>query len=53
MDYKLLAERFVSSEKYFVVDGIPLEVCKLSRSSHSEICKETDYAVSKKDYCAS
>jgi len=50
---KLLAERFNGSEKYFVVDSMPLEVCKLSRSSRSRICKETDYALPNRGYCAS
>lgn len=50
---KLLAERFNGSEKYFVVDSMPLEVCKLSRSSRSRICKETDYALPNRGYCTS
>jgi len=50
---KLLAERFNGSEKYFVVESMPLEVCKLSRSSRSRICKETDYALPNRGYCAS
>ncbi|STD52832.1 IS982 family transposase [Empedobacter falsenii] len=50
---KLLAEKFNGSEKYFIVDSMPLEVCKLSRSSHSKICRETDYAIPNKGYCAS
>jgi len=41
-------------ENYFVVDSMPLEVCKLSRSSRSKICKEQDHAYQKKGYyCAS
>lgn len=50
---KLLAEKFNCAEKYFVVDSMPLEVCKLSRSSRSKICKETDYALPNRGYCAS
>ncbi len=50
---KLLAEKFNGNEKYFVVDSMPLEVCKLSRSSRSKICKETDYALPNRGYCAS
>ena len=42
---KLLADKFNNSENYFVVDSMPLEVCKLSRSARSRICKETDYAL--------
>lgn len=50
---KLLAEKFNGNEKYFVVDSMPLEVCKLSRSSRSKICRETDYALPNRGYCAS
>ena len=31
---------------------MPLEVCKLSRSSRSKICRETLYASPDKGYCA-
>ena len=31
---------------------MPLEVCKLSKSSHSKICKEDAYALTDKGYCA-
>ncbi len=37
----------------FIVDSMPLEVCKLSRSSRSRICKETFYSAPDKGYCAS
>ena len=30
----------ISSQDYYIVDSMPLEVCKLSRSSRSHICKE-------------
>ena len=50
---KLLADKFNSSENYFIVDSMPLEVCKLSRSSRSKICRETDYALPNRGYCAS
>ena len=47
-----LAERFNEYEDYFVIDSMPLEVCKLSRSVRSKICKETDYTYPDKGYCA-
>lgn len=47
-----LASYFNEFEDYFVVDSMPLEVCKLSRSSRSKICKEDDYASPDKGYCA-
>lgn len=40
-------------ENYFVVDSMPLEVCKMARSSRSKICKEVDYASPNKGFCAS
>jgi len=47
-----LASHFNEFENYFVVDSMPLEVCKLSRSSRSKICRETLYASPDKGYCA-
>ena len=35
-----LASHFNEFEDFFIVDSMPLEVCKLSRSSRSRICKE-------------
>lgn len=48
-----MVEKFNEFETFFVVDSIPLEVCKISRSSRSKICKETDYAIPNKGFCAS
>lgn len=48
-----LASNFNEFEEYFIVDSMPLEVCKLSRSSRSKICKEATYAFPDKGYCAS
>jgi len=47
-----LASHFNEFEDYFVVDSMPLEVCKLSRSSRSKMCKENLYANPDKGYCA-
>ena len=47
-----LAFCFNEFEDYFIVDSMPLEVCKLSRSSRSKICKEDIYAFPDKGYCA-
>lgn len=47
-----LARHFNEFEDFFVVDSMPLEVCKLSRSSRSKICKETNYAFPYRGYCA-
>jgi hypothetical protein len=47
-----LASHFNEFEDYFVVDSMPLEVCKLSRGSRSRICRENVYASPDKGYCA-
>lgn len=48
-----LSQAFNEFERYFVVDSMPLEVCKLSRSSRSTICKEQGYSFPDKGFCAS
>lgn len=50
--YKMV-EVFNEFENYFIVDSMPLEVCKLSRSNRSKICKDQDYALPNKGFCAS
>jgi len=47
-----LASYFNEFEDCFIIDSMPLEVCKLSRSSRSKICKDTAYAFPDKGYCA-
>lgn len=48
-----MVKKFNEFENYFVVDSMPLEVCKLARASRSKICKENEYAQPNKGYCAS
>ena len=48
-----LARQFNEFENCFVVDSMPLEICKIARSQRSKICKEADYALPNKGYCAS
>ena len=48
-----LASFFNDFENYFVVDSMPLEVCKLSRSTRSKVCKENISTIPNKGYCAS
>jgi len=50
---KALAEKLTGSENYFIVDSMPLEICKLSRSSRTTICKEDFLTSPSKGYCAS
>lgn len=41
------------NEDHFIIDSMPLEVCKLSRSGRSRICRDTVYSEPNKGYCAS
>ena len=45
-----LANKFNEFEDYFIVDSMPLEVCKLSRSSRSTICRNTYETAPDKGY---
>jgi len=48
-----LSNKFNEFENYFVVDSMPLEVVKLSRSNSSKICKEEFYSAPNRGFCAS
>jgi len=48
-----LSEKFNQFETYFVIDSMPLEACKLSRSLRSKICKEDFYSAPDRGFCAS
>ncbi len=48
-----LSDSFNEFENYFVIDSMPLEVVKLSRSTRSKICKEEFYTSPNKGFCAS
>ncbi len=43
----------ISTSDYYIVDSMPLEVCKLSRSSRCRICKQEYETAPNKGYCAS
>jgi hypothetical protein len=49
---KKIAAQIGSNDSY-IVDSMPLEVCKLSRSARSRICKENLESSPAKGYCAS
>lgn len=44
---------FIEKLRLKMVDSMPLEVCKISRSSRSKICKEADYAIPNRGFCTS
>jgi len=48
-----LSQTFNEFEDCFVVDSMPLEVCKISRSARSKICKESDFSFPDRGFCAS
>lgn len=43
----------IGLQDYYIIDSMPLEVCKLSRSSRPSICKEGYETAPDKGYCAS
>lgn len=43
----------IGLQDYYIVDSMPLEVCKLSRSSRSRICRNEDETSPNRGYCAS
>jgi len=47
-----LADCFNQFEDNFIVDSMPLEVCKMSRASRSRICKEHEESSPDKGFCA-
>lgn len=48
-----LAREFLEFEDYFIVDSMPLEICKFSRHSRIKICKEEFESAPSKGFCAS
>ena len=50
---KELSRPFVENEDHFIVDSMPLEICKWSRRVSTKICKEDYESSPEKGYCAS
>lgn len=48
-----LAFKFNEFEDCFIVDSMPLEVCKIARASRSKICKSINYSNPDRGFCAS
>ena len=48
-----LACKFLVFEDYFVVDSMPLEICKFSRHNRIKICKDDFETAPSKGFCAS
>ena len=48
-----LASRFLEFEDYFIVDSMPLEICKFARRRRIKICKNEFETAPSKGFCAS
>jgi len=48
-----LAAYFLEFEDYFIVDSMPLEICKFARHNRIKICKEDFDTAPSKGFCAS
>ena len=47
-----MANKLISQENIFIVDSMPVEVCKLSRSRRSKVCKENFETAPDKGFCS-
>src|SRR5690606_31447407 len=47
-----LAERFNEFEDYFLIDSMPLEICKMARIRRVKVCTDNIHALPDKGYCA-
>lgn len=50
---KMIADKITASENIFIIDTMPLEVCKLSRANRAKICREDFESSPDKGFCAS
>lgn len=50
---KKISNEFNEGEDVFIIDSMPLEVCKNARASRSKICKEESFSAPNKGFCAS
>lgn len=50
---KKLVSFLSDGSDYYIVDSMPLEICKNARANRSKICKDVEYALPNKGYCAS
>ena len=48
-----LAARFLRFEDYFILDNMPLEICKFSRHNRIKICKDDFETAPSKGFCTS
>ena len=48
-----LYSKFTEFENYFIVDSMPLEICKMARHTRIKICKDDFQTSPDKGFCAS
>jgi len=48
-----IAHQFLEFEEYFIVDSMPVEVCRITREKRSKVCKESFDTAPSKGFCAS
>lgn len=48
-----IVHRFNEFESYYIIDSMPLEICKLSRANRSRICCENNLESPDRGFCAS
>ena len=48
-----LNHKFIEIEDYYVVDSMPLEICKMARHKRIKVCKEYFETAPEKGFCAS
>lgn len=49
----LLSSKFNEFEDFFVIDSMPLPICRIARANRCKICRDVDSAFPDKGYCAS
>jgi hypothetical protein len=50
---KILSDKIINAENIFIIDSMPLEICKLSRASRAKICRKDYETLPDKGFCAS
>lgn len=50
---QVMSNELLEHESHYIIDSMPLEVCKMSRSNRSNICKEEVESSPNHGYCAS
>ena len=50
---KLMVAKFNDVGNSFIIDSLPLEICKNARANRSKICKESEFSFPSRGFCAS